>query len=59
MRPEFEAVDGFAEETLWVLEGLIVALGFIHEDQQHIIGSDIMFAPGLCLTATYFAKNQK
>lgn len=58
-RPEFEAVDGFGEQELWQLEGLIVALGFINDDKQCIIGSGIMVAPGLCLTATHVIDETK
>lgn len=53
IRPEFQSIDGIGEEELWRLEGLIVAIGFIDNDRQCIIGSGIMIAPGLCLTATH------
>ncbi|EHV9588641.1 trypsin-like peptidase domain-containing protein [Vibrio vulnificus] len=59
VRPAFEAVDGFGEETLWALQGLIVAFGFIQGEKQHIIGSGIMIAPGLCLTATHVIEETK
>ncbi|MDN3556841.1 S1 family peptidase [Halomonas maura] len=53
IRPEFHPIDGIGEEALWRLEGLIVAIGFIDSERQCIIGSGVMIAPGLCLTATH------
>jgi hypothetical protein len=53
IRPEFHPIDGIGEEELWRLQGLIVAIGFIDGERQCIIGSGIMIAPGLCLTATH------
>ena len=57
--PAFESVDGFGEEELWILKGLIVAIGFIDDDKQRIIGSGVMVAPGLCLTATHVIDETK
>ncbi len=57
--PEFEAVDGIDEESIWTFGGLIVAIGFIDEERQSIIGSGIMIAPGLCLTATHVMEEIK
>ncbi len=59
VRPEFQAIDGIDEESLWKLGGLIVAIGFIDEEKQRIIGSGIMIAPGLCLTATHVMEETK
>jgi len=53
VRPEFQSIDGIGEEELWRLKGLIVAIGFMDSERQVIIGSGIMIAPGLCLTATH------
>lgn len=57
--PEFEAVDGICEESLWTFSGLIVAIGFIDKERKGIIGSGIMIAPGLCLTATHVMEEIK
>ncbi len=59
IRPEFHPIDGIGEEELWRLEGLIVAIGFIDSERQCIIGSGIMIAPGLCLTATHVIEETK
>lgn len=57
--PEFQAVDGIVEESLWALSGLIVTIGFIDKEIHRIIGSGIMIAPGLCLTATHVMEETK
>jgi hypothetical protein len=51
--PELNAVDAIGELELWALRGLIVAIGFFNDEQNRIIGSGVMIAPGLCLTATH------
>ncbi len=56
---KFAAHDGIEEHTLWTFKGLIVALGFIDGDRQFIIGSGVMVAPGLCLTATHVIEELK
>lgn len=58
-RPEFEAVDGIGEQELWTLGGLIVAIGTINNEEQRVIGSGVMIAPGLCLTATHVIEETK
>lgn len=51
--PEFQPISGIGEQDLWALNGLIVAIGFIDDQKQQVIGSGVMVAPGLCLTATH------
>lgn len=51
--PEFSPITGIGEGDLWTLKGLIVAIGFIDDQKQQVIGSGVMVAPGLCLTATH------
>jgi hypothetical protein len=51
--PEFSPITGIGEGDLWTLKGLIVAIGFIDDQKQQVIGSGAMVAPGLCLTATH------
>ncbi|MEA3548770.1 MAG: hypothetical protein U9R66_14045 [Thermodesulfobacteriota bacterium] len=58
-RPAFEAYNGLCEASLWELNGLPVALGFIDDERHSIIGSGIMVAPGLCLTATHVIEETK
>ncbi len=57
--PEFSAIDIISEQSLWALGGLIVAIGFIDNVKQKIIGSGVMIAPGLCLTATHVIEEIK
>ncbi|CAB5657022.1 V8-like Glu-specific endopeptidase [Aeromonas hydrophila] len=57
--PEFQPIDGIGEEDLWTLQGLIVAIGFIDNEANNVIGSGIMIAPGLCLTATHVIEETK
>ena len=52
-QPQFDSVDGFEERNIWESMGLIVCLGFMKDDGSSIIGSGVMVAPGLCLTATH------
>ncbi|REL39124.1 DUF4935 domain-containing protein [Rhodohalobacter sp. SW132] len=59
IRPEFMAIDGIGEHELWTLKGLIVAIGFIDDEKQKIIGSGVMIAPGLCITATHVIEETK
>ena len=51
--PEFSPTTGIGEGDLWTLKGLTVAIGFIDDEKQQVIGSGVMVAPGLCLTATH------
>jgi hypothetical protein len=51
--PVFTPCDAIVEHNLWALSGLIVAIGAINDNGQQIIGSGVMMAPGLCLTATH------
>lgn len=53
VRPNFEPYNGIVEQNIWALEGLIAALGFVNGNEQRIIGSGVMVAPGVCLTATH------
>jgi hypothetical protein len=53
VRPKFEPYNGIVEQNIWALEGLVAALGFVNRDEQRIIGSGVMVAPGVCLTATH------
>ncbi|MBU1059060.1 MAG: serine protease [Proteobacteria bacterium] len=53
VQPQFEAVDGFEEKNIWDPAGLVVCLGFMDDNGSSIIGSGVMVAPGLCLTATH------
>lgn len=54
IRPEFTPTNGIGRDNIWILEGLTVAIGFYdNKEQFKIIGSGIMIAPGLCLTATH------
>tara|TARA_R110002050_G_scaffold167946_2_gene299013 strand:- start:5709 stop:7139 length:1431 start_codon:yes stop_codon:yes gene_type:complete len=59
IRPEFSAIDGIGEQELWTLKGLIVAIGFIDDEKQKVIGSGAMIAPGLCITATHVIEETK
>ncbi|WP_429065520.1 S1 family peptidase [Aeromonas bestiarum] len=59
VRPAFEPYDGFVEQNLWELGGLIVAIGFMNADSQHTIGSGVMVAPGICLTATHVIEETR
>lgn len=59
VRPEFERIDGIGEDALWTLNGLIIAIGFIDNEKHYVIGSGIMIAPGLCLTATHVIEETK
>ncbi len=38
---------------------MVVAIGFINEDEHCVIGSGVMIAPGLCLTATHVIEETK
>ncbi|WP_170287349.1 S1 family peptidase [Halioglobus maricola] len=46
-------MDGIEEDLLWRFKGLNVAIGFVNEENHRIIGSGVMVAPGLCLTASH------
>jgi len=54
--PELDAVDAIGELELWALRGLIVAIGFFDDENNRIMGSGVMIAPGLCLTATHIME---
>lgn len=51
--PEFLQTTEPVEEVLWALNGTLVAIGYFDDQRQKIIGSGVMLAPGLCLTATH------
>lgn len=56
-RPEFEAVDGFGDMgSLSVLDGLVLAFGYIDDEGISCCGSGVMVAPGLIVTATHVAE---
>ncbi len=57
--PAFTPVDGIGEQLLWQFKGLVVAIGFIDDENNKIIGSGVMIAPGLCLTATHVIEETK
>ncbi|WP_071592973.1 serine protease [Serratia sp. S4] len=54
--PEFLPYDGIVEGEIWALNGLIVAIGIINSEEQKILGSGVMIAPGICLTATHVVE---
>ena len=54
-----ESVDGFGEESLWTFEGLAVAIGVIDDNGNHVLGSGIMVASVLLLTATHVIDETK
>lgn len=53
VKPVFESVDGFGEVNIWEMSGLIISLGYIDKNGSYVIGSGVMVAPGLCITATH------
>ncbi|WP_176844502.1 S1 family peptidase [Mucilaginibacter gossypii] len=57
--PELTAIDGIGELALWELKGLVVTIGFINDEQEKIIGSGVMIAPGVCLTATHVMEETR
>jgi len=48
---KIDAVAGFRDLQLPQLDGLVVALDWVANDQHHIWGSAVMVAPGVALTA--------
>ena len=50
---ELPAEDNFGELELWAFQGVVVSIGYIDEANERIIGSGVMVAPGICLTATH------
>ncbi|WP_175633764.1 S1 family peptidase [Pedobacter ghigonis] len=50
---ELPAEDNFGELELWAFQGIIVSIGYMDDEKQRIIGSGVMVAPGICLTATH------
>jgi hypothetical protein len=48
---KIDAVAGFRDLQLPQLDGLVVALDWVSNDQHHIWGSAVMVAPGVALTA--------
>src|SRR4051812_19910269 len=60
MKPEFTPSDGIAEEeSLSVMDGMILGVGFIDDDGMHCCGSGVMVAPGLLVTATHVAEETR
>lgn len=59
-RPEFTANDGFGDTgSLSVLDGMVLAFGFIDDNGLHCCGSALMVAPGLLVTATHVAEETR
>jgi hypothetical protein len=57
VRPVFEAVDGMADlDGLHIMDGLVLAFGFIDDSGANSYGSGVMVAPGLLVTATHVAE---
>jgi hypothetical protein len=46
-------VSGIERRELWTLRGMIGAVGYFDGEKQNTIGSGVMVAPGLFLTATH------
>ena len=60
VRPEFQAHDGLVDlDSLHIMDGLVLAFGFIDDRGANSYGSGIMVAPGLLVTATHVAEETK
>lgn len=60
VRPEFEAIDGIGpEEGLSAMGGLILSVGSFANDRASAMGSGVMVAPGIMVTATHVLEEIK
>lgn len=56
-RPLFSVEDGLGEMgSLSVMDGLVLAFGFIDDSRANACGSGIMVAPGVIVTATHVTE---
>lgn len=56
-RPLFSDTDGIGDTgSLSVMDGMVLAFGFIDKKGTHLLGSGVMIAPGLMVTANHVAE---